>query len=52
MANTKESAKETNKEKKSGFDAPAKFERVPKGYVMKKRKDGTITFVPPTKAGK
>ena len=45
MANEKE-----KKQKHSGFEAPEKFERVPKGYVLKRNKDGTISFVPPKKA--
>ena len=38
--------------KKSGFDSPAIGKPVPKGYVMKKNKDGTIKFVAPKKKSK
>lgn len=40
---------ENKKPKHSGFEAPIKFEHVPKGYVRKKNKDGTIEYVPPKK---
>lgn len=44
--------KKEKKEKHSGFDAPPKFEFVPKGYVRKVNKDGTVSYVPPKKAKK
>ena len=37
---------------KSGFDAPSIGVPVPKDYVMKRLKNGRVTFVPPTEGKK
>jgi len=53
MANKKTTKKNTKAtERKSGFDAPAYGEIVPKGTTYKKLPDGTYRMIPPKGAKK
>ena len=41
--------KKSSNKKGTGLQGPAIGSAVPKGYVKKKNKDGTISYVPPKK---